>query len=187
MTREVLSHYQDPLDMVWEQALKRIGLRLERSNMVFASSDGRGELTLGTAETLDADDCLAQMILHELCHSLVAGREGFAEPDWGLTQDDLTKEYACLRVQAALLDRYGLRRVLAPTTEHRAFYDGLDEPLDGPSEQRVLAEAAIERVDQAPWHPHLREALAATEAVVRALAGHAPRESIFSSAKHDLL
>ena len=36
---------------------------------------------IGTADTLDADDSLAQMIFHELCHSLVQGEDSFARAE----------------------------------------------------------------------------------------------------------
>ncbi|NLY95693.1 MAG: YkgJ family cysteine cluster protein, partial [Myxococcales bacterium] len=62
--------YVDPLDAIWLAVARAFGLRVERSDEVYASTDGEGTLTLGTRETLDPDDCLAQMIFHELCHAL---------------------------------------------------------------------------------------------------------------------
>ena len=93
-------------------------------------------------------------------------------PDWGLEnrdQRDLQREYACLRLQAALLAPYGLAEVLGPTTEHRAYYDGLSQPLEGMQVDAQWARAGMARVDEPPWGPHLRNALRAT-AQVAALA-----------------
>jgi len=165
--------YVDPLDAVWIAAARRIGLDVRRSPDVFAASDGDGTLYIGTPETLDADDHLSQLILHELCHTLVAGPGAFRLPDWGLanTDDrDLSHEHACLRVQASLATEVGLRRFFAPTTEHRAFWDALPgDPLSptGGRSGLALAEAALPRADRPPWAPHLRGALRATAAIAR--------------------
>lgn len=168
--RIVRHRYLDPLDQIWLGAAHRIGLRIERSDEVYASTDGRGTLRLGTAPTLDPDDCLAQMIFHELCHALIEGPDAFAVPDWGLDNTsarDVVRERGCLRLQAALAAEYGLRRVFAPTTDFRAFFDGLpDDPLEPRHEACVpLAILGLQRVDRPPWAPHLREALRATAAV----------------------
>jgi Fe-S-cluster containining protein len=176
VTRPITARYQDPLDAVWLAAAARMGLRVERSGEVYASTDGRGLLLIADAASMDADDCLAQMIFHELCHSLVQGEDSFRQVDWGLdneTDQHLIREHACLRLQAALLAEYGLRRVLAPTTDHRAFYDALPaHPFAaGREPASVLARLAWRRVDRAPWGPHLRTALDATHAIVRAAAG----------------
>ena len=59
---------------------------------------------------------------------LVQGETGFGKRDWGLdnTSDrDVVREHATLRVQAFLAARHGLRRVLAPTTDFRAFWEAL--------------------------------------------------------------
>jgi hypothetical protein len=169
MSRVVSRVYRDPLEVVWLEAARRIGLVVERSPHAFASTDGKGTLTIGTAETLDADDSLAQMILHELCHALVQGPGAFERTDWGLdneTDRDLTREHACLRLQADLLAPHGLARVLAPTTEHRAFYDALGpDPLAGSGESATLARKARSRVDRPPFAPHLTSALEATRAI----------------------
>ncbi|MCA9669041.1 MAG: hypothetical protein KC503_25775 [Myxococcales bacterium] len=152
--------------MIWLATARALGLRVARSDEVYAASDGRGTLTIGAAATLDADDCLAQMIFHELCHSLVEGASAFGEPDWGLdnvSDADRPRELAALRVQAALADRHGLRRVLAPTTEHRPFYEALgDDPIAGDE----AARAALARASTPPWHPHLEDALRRTRAIV---------------------
>ncbi len=171
--RPVTHRYEDPLDAIWIATADRIGLRIDRSEEVWASTDGRGTLTLGTKSTLDADDCLAQMIFHELCHSLVEGREAFEHPDWGLENEgerDLVREHACLRTQAFLAGRYGLRFLLAPTTDHRAFYDALLDPLEGRDPSVALARIAVHRAERDPWAPHLFDALSATSRI--AMAAH---------------
>ncbi|NOY89847.1 MAG: hypothetical protein GXP55_01465 [Deltaproteobacteria bacterium] len=178
--RRIESRYVDPLDAIWLSAAHGFGLELRRSEQVFASVDGRGVLTLGAAGTLDADDCLAQMIFHELCHSLVAGESGLHLPDWGLpdwSEDlsgvDLTPEHAALRVQAELAGAHGLRDVLAPTTDFRAYYDALPaDPLrPGTDPALPLACEAIARATRSPWAPHLEQALVATARVVSVVAG----------------
>jgi hypothetical protein len=170
--RTVRRRYVDPLDAVWLRAAADVGLTVVRAPDAFASTDGRGQLLLGTAETLDADDCLAQMIFHELCHALVQGPASFAEVDWGLdneTERDVVREHACLRVQAALLAPLDLRVAFAPTTDFRAWYDALpDDPLEGSSDDASipLAKQALARVDTPPWAPHLRRALDASARIV---------------------
>jgi hypothetical protein len=178
-SRPVGHRYLDPLDQIWLATAQRIGLRIERSGDVYASTDGAGTLRIGAGATLDADDCLAQMIFHELCHALVEGPGSFALPDWGLENvdaRDLAREHACLRTQATLAGRHGLRALLAPTTEYRAFYDRLARdalaPLAGdaaapapPDPSIALARAALARAHEPPWAPHLDVALRATAAI----------------------
>jgi hypothetical protein len=186
-TRRVGHCYLDPLDQIWLTTAQRIGLRVERSGEVYASTDGAGTLRIGAGDTLDADDCLAQMILHELCHALVEGPGSFTRPDWGLENvdaRDVAREHACLRTQATLAGRHGLRALLAPTTDYRAFYDQLAEdalaPLpanaalavpDDPS--IALARAALARAHEPPWAPHLEAALRATQAIAGIVASFA--------------
>jgi hypothetical protein len=124
--------YLDPLDAVWLTVAHRIGFRVERSASanVYASTDGKGVMTIGAPSTLDPDDCLAQMILHELCHSLIEGAESLGVPDFGLDNEsvrDVVREHACLRLQASLTGKHGLRQALAPTTDFRSYYDQLPE------------------------------------------------------------
>src|ERR1041384_6406058 len=82
-----------------------------------ASSDGRGGIAIGATETLDGDDALAQLVFHELCHAITEGEASLRVPDWGLDNvpEHTVREHACLRVQACLADRFGLRAVKAPT------------------------------------------------------------------------
>ncbi|MCA9531689.1 MAG: hypothetical protein KC543_16285 [Myxococcales bacterium] len=180
--RRVTHRYADPLDAIWLSAARHLGFEVRRAADVYASSDGRGTLTIGTPETLDADDSLAQMILHELCHALVEGPERFAEADWGL--DNVTdrhrgREHACLRLQAALADAHGLRDVLAPTTDFRSYYDALPRTCCDPSagaapegaaddEAEALARAGLARAEALGWTPTLERALAATARIVQA-------------------
>jgi hypothetical protein len=129
-------------------------------------------------ESLDPDDCLAQMILHELCHALIEGPESFERPDWGLDntgERDVVREHACLRLQAALTAAFGLREVLAPTTDFREFHDSLDaDPLTPPHDPSVIAAVlGLQRVNKHPWGPHLLAALEATATIAREVAGHA--------------
>jgi hypothetical protein len=175
VSRVATHHYTDPLDRIWLSAARAIGLRVERTADTYASTSGDGVLLLAGRAHLDADDSLAQMILHELCHSLIEGKQAFERRDWGLdneTERDVPREHACLRLQAALAGSVGLRRVLAPTTDYRAFYDAL--PLD-PFHPRhdpttSLAITGRRRAEEAPWAPHIGRALAATRAVADAAA-----------------
>lgn len=173
--------YADPLDRIWLTAAARIGLRVERTEGAYASTSGDGLLSLATREHLDPDDSLAQMIFHELCHSLVQGEDSFTRRDWGLDNEsgaDAHREEACLRVQATLSARHGLRRFFAPTTDFRVFYDALPaDPLIPRHDPTIsLAVAAVRRAGKAPWAPHLADALAATGAVARATQSFASRE-----------
>lgn len=173
--------YRDPLDEIWLAVARRLGLSILRTPEAYASTDGAGRLVIGSDETLDEDDSLAQMILHEICHWLVEGDEAAERPDWGLdnqTDRDVPREQACLRLQAALLQAHGLRRVLAPTTDFRVFYDALpDDPLEPrEDETSVAARLGLQRSLREPWHPVLEEALAATASIARRVAAFAGRE-----------
>ena len=167
MAREVTHRYVDPLAQVWIGAARRIGLRVERTADAYAATDGRGALAIGDDAALDADDSLGQMIFHELCHSLVEGEGSFARADWGMDNtgpDHDWREHACLRVQWVLAGRHGLRAVFAPTTEFRAFWDGLagDVLADRRERSVIAAIAGVRRAEQPPWAPVIGDALAAT-------------------------
>lgn len=171
--REVTHRYVDPLSQVWLGAARRIGLRVERTPHAYAATDGRGTLAIGTDDALDADDSLAQMIFHELCHSLVEGEDSFDRPDWGMDNtgpDHDWREHACLRAQWVLAGRHGLRAVFAPTTDFRMFWDTLSGDVladrTDPSVQAAIA--AVRRADKPPWAPALSEALAATARIAAA-------------------
>jgi hypothetical protein len=174
MSREAHRVYVDPLDAVWLAVARAVGLTISRSSEVYASTDGRGRLVLGDASTLDPDDCLAQMVFHEICHALVQGYENLSAPDWGLdneTDRDFVREHACLRLQATLASRYGLREVLAPTTDFRSYYDALPEdPLSGDGDPAIrLAHEALTRVGTKPFSPWLEEGLEATRVILAAV------------------
>jgi len=175
--RQISARYRDPLEEIWRSAAHAIGLRVTRSPDTYASTDGLGNVALSDTAGLDPDDSLAQMILHELCHSLVAGEESFGWVDWGLDNETYRHrefEQATLILQAALLEPLGLRKVFAPTTDYRTYYDEL--PLDpfeerAPSERPALvrARAGYARHRLAPWAPHLEQALKASRQVLEAL------------------
>ena len=179
MARDVTHRYIDPLSQVWLGTAARIGLRVKRTPDAYAATDGSGTLAIGVDATLDADDSLAQMIFHELCHSLVEGEESFRKPDWGMDNtgpDHDWREHACLRTQWVLAGRHGLRGLFAPTTEFRAFWDQLSGDVladrTDPSVQAAIS--AIRRAEQPPWGPALGEALAATARIAADAAAFAP-------------
>ncbi len=170
--RLIRHRYRDPLDVVWTECAGRVGLRVERTPDVYASTDGAGTLFVGEHASLDPDDSLAQMVFHELCHALVEGEAAWRRPDWGLdnrSDRDVARELACIRLQAFLAARHGLRGFLAPTTEFRREYDALpaDPLVHGPDDVVAAARAGAARGEQPPFAPHLRLALRATARVVR--------------------
>jgi hypothetical protein len=175
LARTVTHRYMDPLSQVWIGAARRIGLRVVRTPDAYASTDGSGTLAIGEDAALDADDSLGQMIFHELCHSLVEGEQSFARADWGMDNtgpDHDWREHACLRVQWVLAGRHGLRAVLAPTTDFRAFWDALSGDVLADRRDRAVqaAIAGIRRAAQPPWAPSLGDALAATARIAAAAA-----------------
>jgi len=179
--RSVQHRYVDPLAQIWLHCADRVGLRVVRSADAYASytppgpGERRGTLVIGDDASLDGDDSLAQMIFHELCHSLVQGEDSFDRADWGLdneTDRDAWREHACLRAQAVLAARHGLRAFFAPTTDYRAdFWDRLPaDPLSDRGDPSVPAAIlAIRRAALPPWAPALGDALAATARVVAAV------------------
>jgi hypothetical protein len=176
--------YRDPLDLVWLRAAEKLGLRVVQSGDAYASYDGKGTLTVGAPGDLDPDDCLAQLIFHELCHALVAGDAAFERLDWGLSNTDdrdLVLEHACNRLQAWLASRHGLRWLLAVTTEHREYYDALpDRPLEpGDDPAIALARAAALRARAAPWRETLDEALELTAELARVMRPSSPEDSLW--------
>lgn len=184
--RKIEKTYDDPLDLVWLHAAARMGMRVQRSAEVNASWNGDGVLAIGMPETLDADDCLAQMILHEACHALCEGPESLRKPDWGLDNFNPAKrvhEHACLRLQAALADRVGMRAFFASTTMFRSYYDRLPaDPLGKGDDPAIpMARAAWERAQRGPWAAPLREALERTAEIARALRGVTTEESLWHS------
>lgn len=177
--------YRDPLELIWVTAADRMGLRVARTEAAYADYDGRGTLAIGVPAILDPDDCLAQMIFHEVCHWLVEGKDSAALENWGVSNESLVhldRENASLRVQAVLAARYGLRAFLANTTDHRAYYDALPaDPLTQDDDDTVeLARAALARAEEPPFAPALQQALAATAAIVAATRPLASPSSLFS-------
>ena len=161
------SEYLDPLDTIWIRAIDKMGIEVVFANGVYADYDGHGTLAIGTTRNLDPDDCVAQIVFHEICHWLVEGRDSAHQVNWGMintTLRDLDREYASLRVQAAL-----------------AYYDALPaDPFalsdDGTAE---LAHAALARATESPWAPALQHVLAATETIVAATAPSATPPSSY--------
>jgi hypothetical protein len=188
MSRPVHAHYIDPLSHIWVSAAQQLGLRVGRDPLGYATTDGSGQLTIAPDDELDSDDCLAQIILHELCHALIEGEASFQRPDWGLHSDgvaatyggDAVREEACLRLQAALLRPHGLRGLLGPTTEFRSFYDALPaDPLDRQLSHAgdpalPLAWEGLRRASQLPFRRPIEAALQATAAIHAALGNGRP-------------
>ena len=164
-----------------------MGMRVERSTEVNASWDGAGVLTIGTPETLDPDDCLAQMILHEVCHALCEGPESLNKLDWGLLNQPNKKvhEHACLRLQAALADRHGMRNFFASTTVFRGYYDQLpaDPIADGDDPAIPIANAGWLRATTGPWSAAIESALRCTANIAQTMDGICPTDSLWYSAK----
>ncbi len=182
--RQSSHEYHDPLDTVWMHAAEAMGLAVVFTTRAYADSDGRGTIALGTTRILDPDDCVAQMVFHEICHWLVEGKESLHKINWGLDNTslrDLDREYATLRLQAALSHPFGLRKFLANTTDHRSFYDALPaNPLaNSEDDSTELARQGLARASEKPWGPTLQEALSATQRIVAATALSARPPSLY--------
>jgi hypothetical protein len=167
----------DAIERLWIAAAARVGLRVVRTPDAYATSDGRGTVAIGVGEALDVDDAVAQLVFHELCHAITQGEQNLGQPDWGLDNTsarDVVREHACLRLQAHLADAYGLRGLMAPTTEYRAYHDALPgAPLEAGDDPSIaIARAAAARAAAAPWAEPLTEALAATAAALARAALH---------------
>jgi len=178
----------DPVDAIWLACARRLGFEVRRTDHAWATFDGASTIGVAPADQLDADDCLAQILLHELCHALVAGEPGLTAPDWGLASEDardLLDEHACHRLQAALADRHGLRAFVAVTTEWRPYYEALPaDPLTGDADAAVArAREAFERALSWGWFEALDEALAATADVAAAVGHAAPDGSLWREAR----
>ena len=176
MPRAIHHAYRDPADVIWRGAARRLGWRVARSDEVYASWDGVDTLTLSTPEGFDPDDCIAQMIFHEICHALIGGPGATRRRDWGLENiddRDLVLEHACHRLQAALADRHGLRGFFAVTTDWRPYWDALPpDPLAPGDDPAIgIARAAWPMATRGPWAATIERALAATAAVAAAPPG----------------
>jgi hypothetical protein len=175
--RPILSRYSDPVELIWLATARRLQLTIRRNPEIFSATDGTGLLELGPRSDLDPDDTLGQMVLHELCHWITNGEETYHTRDWGFPLDmkeDDPREFACLRLQAWLTRPFGLRVVMAPTSDFRGYYDRIPEdplvPLDDSlMEQEVvrIAAQAVERAQQPPFCGPIRAALEATQQVGR--------------------
>lgn len=181
--RAIPARYLDPLELVWLSTGRRLGLRIRRDARIFSMTDGQGNLWLGTRETLDPDDSLCQMLFHEICHWITNGADSYHARDWGFPLWDGIdpREHACLRLQAALADRVGLRQMFGPTGIFRQYYDAIGPdalaPLDdSPWEATVvgLAQQAVARADGPPWAGPVMDALRATAALHAVVAPFLP-------------
>jgi hypothetical protein len=165
------------IEGIWRTAAGRVGFRIERTHHAYASS-GNGVISIGADEVLDDDDALAQLVFHELCHAITEGPSGVCRPDWGLDNvpEHIVREHACLRVQAAIAGRFGLREAMAPTTEYRGYHDALPaEPLaTGTDAAIAIAAEAVARFDASSWRAPIEQALALTSS---AIGRDAPREA----------
>ncbi len=178
----VPSQYIDPLDQIWISTAAKLQLTVRRDSSAYASYDGQGTITIARPEDLDPDDCLAQMILHELCHYFVEGETSFFKQDWGLSAygeetTSVLREHACQRLQAALLTPFGLTRLLAPTTEFRSYYDSLPEnPIKDSFNDPAIpfAQAGLARTKKAPYQRILQDALSRTRTIYRLCAEGGP-------------
>jgi hypothetical protein len=158
------------LDDAWVALAAEFGFAVVRAEGAYVAYDGAGTISVAPYHDLDPDDCLAQIVLHELCHHLVEGTGSRGHEDWGLdniTDHDAPRELAALRLQAGLLDRHGLREVLAPTTDFRPAYDAFPHnPFDGPAEEVEPARQALARWDADPRSARVDAALRHVVAVV---------------------
>ena len=172
------SPLRDPrIEAIWIAAAAAIGWRVDRGSSAYASSDGHGTILIGVDESLDADDAVAQLVFHELCHGLVEGPERWSHPDWGLSNTDdrdVVREHACLRVQVHLTEPHGLRELMTPTTEYRAYHDALvGDPLVSASDPAAsIARVAVNRRESVVWIESLGRALAATRVALDDLCDH---------------
>jgi hypothetical protein len=183
--RSIVHRYEDPVDLIWIRAAKDLGLEIRRSTEVFASYDGKGTLTIAEVKDFDADDCLAQMIFHEICHWLVAGRHGYHLDDWGLNNiddRDVVFEYAAIRLQVALCQSYGLRQFMAVTTDWRPYWESLPaDPLkDGEDPEIAMAQEAFHLARFEPFEPVLKRALSATAMIADVVCDAANESSLWS-------
>jgi len=154
------------IDEIWLHVAGQLGFSIVRSQSAYASTDGRGTIIVGTDDTLDVDDCVAQLVFHELCHALVEGESKLQEIDWGLentNERDISREYAALRLQAHLSDTAEIRTHMPPTTEWRPYYESLPTiAIDGNDEAAVIVRSVICSSLFARWQPLLVNALVAT-------------------------
>jgi hypothetical protein len=138
------------LDEIWIAAARRLDLPVVRGGDAYVHWDGRA-LRVAGDEHLDADDTVAQLVLHEICHFITQGISSRDELDWGLdntSERDHGRELSCVRLQAHLLGAYGLRGVLFPTTPVRGFFEGLGDDALGVDS---LPRPRRRRASRSPW------------------------------------
>lgn len=159
------------MDLIWLSLAQKLGFRIHRSDEAYASFDGEHVLTICTPAEFDEDDCLAQMILHELCHALVGGDKALEMRDWGITSEGdegLLQEHATHRLQAYFSGVYGLRGMLAVTTQWRAHYDALsEEPLKGEGTSVLMAQRGLENARAWRWESPIQCAMKATAEIAK--------------------
>lgn len=181
--RPIRSRYVDPLEVIWLATSRRLGLTVRRDPDIFSMTDGTGLMAFSTRPELDADDSLAQMTLHELCHWVTNGADSFHQRDWGFALWDQidVREHACLRLQCWLATRWGLRDTFGPTSGFRQYYDALPadplQPLDDSEWEQVstrIARQAVARVQGEPWWGPISQAMQATAALKAVLAPFVP-------------
>lgn len=165
-----MSLFRDGLDGIWIDAAARLDIPLVRGGDAYVHWDGR-RLHIAADEDLDADDTVAQLLFHEICHLQVQGPGARRLWDWGLdntNDDDAVNEAAAVRVQAHLAGMWGLRGVLFPTTVVRDFFEALpdDAMLPADDDSVRLAKMALARFAKDPARPIVYEALEATHALV---------------------
>ena len=183
--REISNNYRDPVDLIWLRTAEELGLKITRSSETFVAYDGKGTLTICEKADFDEDDCLAQMIFHEVCHWLVAGRHGNRLEDWGLTNvddSDLVYEYAAIRLQASLSDPHGLRDFMAVTTDWRPYWDSLpiNPLLPGDDPAIPLAQEGAHLARLEPFKSVLNRSLTATAAIADIVRGATQPSSLWS-------
>lgn len=170
--------YCDPLDLVWTVTASRLGLTIKRNSDAYASTDGKGNLHIGSEETLDSDDCLAQMVLHEICHWVSNGIDSVHLIDWGFAPMERVEsgELVAIRVQAHLAAQWGLLKLMALTTDSRPYWNQIClaplEPLDGSDQEAAVVARALEGVavaNQPPFVGPLTEALSASAKIWKAV------------------
>lgn len=156
------------LDEVWAGLLRAADFSLVRRSTSYVWYDGAGEIAIAPDEELDADDTLAQIILHELVHFLVQGEGSRHAPDWGLdnlSDRDAYLEEAALVMQLRLLTAWQLEQVLVPTTDFRSYY--LSEAgCESRADRLAAAEAGWSRWIAWPHRAVAEAALRATREAV---------------------
>ena len=184
--RKTPFQYQDPLSLIWLRLAATLGIKVIRDDTVFASYDGKGTLLIATDGMLDPDDTLAQMVFHELCHSLIMGKDSMRKEDWGLdntSETHLVHEHASHRLQAHWAGDYGLRTFLAVTTDHRPHYDALpDAPLRPGKDPSInMARLALTDARERGWWEPICDALKNTAALAASIREVTPEGSLWTT------